>query len=81
VFCCVHFQAKAAFGDIDTSEGRRLRKRSTDPPKVEEKRQTPKRTSRVYQMIQLLLQSDVYKAALQEKTHHWRFQSKPVKFL
>lgn len=39
-------EAKAAFGDIDTTEGRRLRKRSTDPPKVEEKRQTPKRASR-----------------------------------
>lgn len=41
----VLFLAKAAFGDLDTSEGRRLRKRSSDPVKVEEKKPTPKRSS------------------------------------
>lgn len=39
------FLAKAAFGDLDTSEGRRLRKRSSEPVKVEEKKPTPKRSS------------------------------------
>lgn len=38
-------EAKAAFGDLDTSEGRRLRKRSSEPAKVEEKKQTPRRST------------------------------------
>ena len=43
-------------GELDTSEGRRLRKRSDPPPKVveEKKKATPKRNTRVWSMFSLL---------------------------
>ena len=39
--------AKALYGDLDTSAGRSMRRRSDPKPVEEKKKATPKRTSKV----------------------------------